>query len=132
MPIEVSWFVPGRVVLARGYGIVTRDENTESDRLVMQYIDRGTPPVHVIIDVTPVDDFPMYTAQEEIQKSREFLKHQQLGWGILCGTSNPVVRFLVSIVTRISRVNFRMFENYDEALQFLKEHDQSINLEISK
>jgi hypothetical protein len=126
MPVEVSWYISNRVVLARGYGSVTTEENAESDRQVAALIDQGIAPVHVIIDVTTVDDFPFFSASYQKDNVQQFLRSNKLGWGVVCGTSNRVVRFVGEVVARLSRINFRMFPTLEEGLAFLKDQDQTV------
>lgn len=116
MPVEVRWYVENRVVLAAGHGVVTRADNDESDRQVLAMLGTGTPPVHVLMDVSLVEDFPQYTMNERMSVFQNMAQHPNLGWAALCGTVNPVVRF-------------RLFETFDEGLNFLKEQDKSVSWE---
>lgn len=126
MPVEVRWFVKNRVVLALGYGKVNRQENDDSDRQVLELLSQGTPPVHVLMDVSHVEDFPQYTMNERMSVFQNMANHPNLGWAALCGTTNPIVRFMSAVVTRLTGVRFRLFETFDEGLQFLQEQDDSV------
>jgi hypothetical protein len=129
MPVEVRWYVENRVVLAAGHGVVTRAENDESDRQVLAMLGTGSPPVHVLMDVSLVEDFPQYTMNERMSVFQNMAQHPNLGWAALCGTVNPVVRFMSAVVTRLTGVRFRLFETFDEGLNFLKEQDKSVSWE---
>lgn len=127
MPIEVSWLVPNRVIMARGYGMVTPEENAESDRQVIELLNTGTAPIHVVMDVQAVEQFPLYQIDDEVKNVRRMTDHPALGWATICGTTNPMVRFMSSIVARLTGVRFRIFKTLDEGLDFLKEQDDTID-----
>jgi len=126
MPIEVNWYIPNRVILAKGWGAVTKEENAESDRQVRALIDAGTPPVHVLMDVSQVEDFPFFNANYQSDNARQFLKHQNLGWGVVCGTTNPVVRLLSGVVLHVVAVKLKMFPTFEEGVDFLLAQDPSL------
>jgi hypothetical protein len=127
MPYQVSWLVPQRVVWAQGWGEISAAENQASDEAVKAHIETGQAPVHVLIDVTQVEGFPFSTASHRVKEAREFWQHPNLGWGIICGTDNRVVRFIAEIVMRLAGVKLRLFSTLEEGIAFLEQDDPSLN-----
>jgi hypothetical protein len=126
MPVKVIWAVPQRVILSRGYGSVTRQENDEADTQVLSLLESGKRPVHVILDLSQVTDFPTYQLEERLAIFRAVANHPNAGWGVLAGTTNPVIRMATKVLLRLYGVRFKLFATSQAALAFLNEADETL------
>jgi hypothetical protein len=131
MPYSFDWVVQGRVVLEKAFGDVTIEElvrfNAEVTTLIAE---QGIAPVHVIVDLTNVGKYP--SSLKDIMSTMRQRVPDKVGW-MLVVTQNPIMRFVASIIFQLARLRVRMFQTIQEALDFLKENDDSLppdNLQI--
>jgi hypothetical protein len=63
----------------------------------------------------------------EMQRMLEIYKHPSLGWVISVGNKNPLFQFFASVIAQIYRARARRFNTIQEALDFLREQDTTLN-----
>lgn len=127
MPYSIEWYIDRRVTHQKLYDHITLDDvrGLNADSIAFQ--NAGTPLVHMIIDISKVEKFPTNLAS-----IREMMKKQgdaeTVGWVLLVGAHNPVVRFIASIITQLSgeNIHFRLIDSLNEAIDFLHEHDATL------
>jgi hypothetical protein len=124
MPVEVSWLVPQRIVYERFTGEVTVQDIRQNSELVAPLMAEGIPLIHTIIDVSDITAHP---GINDIRNSTSMEIYEGEGWRILVG-ANAVARFVGSIILQIMQRRFRAFSTMDEALQFLDDQDDSLDL----
>lgn len=124
MPYKISWYQPNRIVLMQVDGLLT---TAEVQTLIVDagvYVTTGTPLVHFLVDTQ---------ALQKIESVSEALKvvqgnppHPNMGWMIVVGKMNPLVKFFLDFVGLITRSRYRRFDTMPESLAFLKEIDLSL------
>jgi hypothetical protein len=124
MPIEVSWLIPQRVVYERFSGEITLDDIRQNSELVGPLMAEGIPLIHTIIDVTEVTSHP---GLNEIRNSTPMETYDNEGWRILVG-GNAIARFIGSVILQLMQRRFRAYPTMEEAIQFLAEIDDSLDL----
>ena len=125
MGYEISWYVPGRVILAVFSGTITSEEAEAASAMTAQFIKEGEPPkVHLIADTTRMDRFPTNLNLLNRRASKH-LWQPKLGWTIVIST-NSTTRLISGIITQVARVRFRMFPTFNEGLQFLADQDETV------
>jgi hypothetical protein len=124
MPVEVSWLIPQRVIYERFSGEVTLDDIRRNSELVAPMMAEGIPLIHTIIDVAAVTSHP---GLNEIRNSTPMDTYDNEGWRILVG-ANAVARFVGSIILQLMKRRFRAYPTLEEALQFLENQDDSLDL----
>lgn len=128
VPSEVKWYFEDRVLYERLYGTVTLDDIRSLNIASKAFLANGTPLVHVIVDLSEVERFPTSLAT-----IKEFVKpapnQKALGWVILFGTTNPLLRFLSSVVTQLAGENVRMrvMDELGETLDFIRKQDETLS-----
>lgn len=127
MPFHIEWYQQNRVIFEKFFGNVTLDDvrglNAQSSKMFIA----GTPLIHVIVDLSEVESFPRSMAAiKEAIKSRT--TPDRLGWVLIFGTKNPILKFFVSVIAQVAgdRVRFRLMDTFEQAENFLLEQDQTI------
>lgn len=123
MNYEVSWLLKGRIVLHRTLAPPSADDIAQMDADFLACLDQAEASLlHFIFDMTTQDKVPDLKSMS----SMAFTDHPTMGWAIVVGSVNPVTKFLVSTVSQINKVRFRMFTSRAEALEFLQEVDDTL------
>ncbi len=125
MPIEISWLVEGRIVYVKLDGKLTFEKIHAISKAIVTHLDAGQPPyVHVLIDNQDMTSHPQ--TLNKLREATRFLKHPNLGWFIIFGSDNPLLRFFSSVITQLAGVRWRVLGTRTEALSFLQEVDQTL------
>ena len=99
MPIDISWIQPNRVIYERFHGTITLEEMSAIQQEFLNYLNEGDAPVHAIIDLSAVRDFPKSISQ--IRKGLVSTGNTQLGRVVLVTGKNPVLRFISSVISQL-------------------------------
>jgi hypothetical protein len=126
MPYQVSWYVDQRVIYCRAFGTATIEDIHHLNRETQLHVRAGQPLVHVICDLKGLDKYPTNIAG--MRQSLEQMDHERMGWVIVCGAGNALLRFIASLITQfiIPNVRLRMFDTVQQAVAFLREHDSTL------
>jgi len=133
MAYEVSWFVDQRVVYFRSYGTATVEDIHNMNRDTQAYVRAGQPLVHVLVDLSALEKFP--TNLSGMRQSLQQMDHERMGWVVVCGAGNALLRFVASLITQfvIPNVRLRMFDTVEQGTAFLRERDATLtDLPISQ
>jgi hypothetical protein len=130
MGYEVSWYIPGRVVLATVTGTIAPEEAEACSAEMAQLIQEGEGPmVHLLVDTMNMERFP--TNLNLLNRSAsKHLWQPKLGWTIVIST-NSTTRWISGIITQVARVRFRMFPAIDDGVLFLADQDPSVREQLS-
>jgi hypothetical protein len=128
MPYEVKWLYEKRIANPAFIGIVTLDDMKNEIAELAALTKTGTPPVHVIVDMSNVERI-----LPGLKQIRQYTPpvSSEIGWIIIVG-QNPLVRFLSSISVQLSRANYRFYATTGEALDFLRQRDMDIAAWLEK
>ena len=126
MPYQVSWYVDQRVIYCSAFGIATIEDIHGLNHEVQTRVREGQPLVHVVCDLKNIEKFPTNIAG--MRKSLEQMDHERMGWVIVVGAGNALLRFVASLITQfvIPNVRLRMFDTFEQAIDFLHEHDVTL------
>ncbi len=127
MPYHINWYQQDRVIFEKFYGDVVvedvRNLNAQSSKMFIA----GTPLIHVIVDLSEIQSFPksMGVIKEAIRSRAD---PDRLGWVMIFGTKNPILKFFASVIAQVAgeRVRFRLVNSLDEAVAFLHDQDQTL------
>ena len=127
MPCELKWYLKDRVLLERLHGVVTLEDVKDSNVQLKALLASGVAPTHVIVDLSGVERFPT-----SLSTIKEFVKpvpnQEILGWVLIFGAQNSLLRFLASMVTQFTgdNVRMRMFDDLTETLDFIRKQDETL------
>src|SRR4051794_25365739 len=126
MPFEVSWYQPARVVLLKTDGVLTPDDVAGIVAETGKTLIDSTDLVHFLVDTRTlqrIDNIP--GALKAVQSGPT---HPNMGWMIVVGKMNPMVKFVLDFVGLLTKSRYRRFDTMPEGLSFLKEIDGTLVL----
>jgi hypothetical protein len=115
MSYTATWHTENSIVIVRYYDSVDFSEIRASNRAVDDLITHGQKPVHVIIDVLDLKEFPRNVFQ--IQREATYFFNSNIGY-IAVLTQNTLMRMMARVIIAISPVEFQIFATIDEALYY--------------
>jgi hypothetical protein len=126
MASQTQWHQPQRIVISTFDGDYTASElKAISDDVADNYLSKGQSPVHIIFDARALGKFPVQLGAVR-ESAMPLLHHPSLGWIVVVGGMNPLVNFFASIVTQVTRVNYRQASSLEEAEKFLHQFDPTL------
>jgi hypothetical protein len=117
MPYEIKWYLEPHVIFVRISGDVTAPEIETIFKELAQYAAQGTRPLFVVSDLSELGRYPINAA--EYQKAVRALAGQ-IDTSILIGMSSPILKFISSFLSQISKYELRMVDTMDEALVLIE------------
>lgn len=129
MGYEVTWYIPGRVVIATVSGTILAEEAEACSAEMAQLIQEGEGPlVHLLVDTMNMERFP--TNLNLLNRSAsKHLWQPKLGWTIVI-TTNSTTRWISGIITQVARVRFRMFPALNDGVLFLADQDPTVREQL--
>lgn len=127
MPVDVSWYIEGRIVYIRYHGDVTVEDKRIGAEEECDFLDKGTTPlVHVLLDITDQTSSP--TNIRLIQKALDkALTHPAKGWTLAYGKEEfRMENYVNSVVTQPYQARYRTYVTQKEALEFLLYVDSTL------
>ncbi len=112
---KVEWLVEGRVLHLQIMGEfeVATVQNGISE--VKQFIDSGTAPVHVIVDLTGISKMPK--SMREIISQLESMRYHPNGGWVVTISNSVMLRFAGQIATVFIGAQHRSVATYEEAVK---------------
>jgi len=124
MPYKVSWYQGNRIVLLQVDGLLA---TAEVQALILEagkYVVEGTPLVHFLVDTRTLQKIE--SVPEALKVVQGNPPHPNMGWMIVVGRMNPLVKFFLDFVGLITKSRYRRFDTMPESINFLKEIDGSL------
>ena len=118
MPVDVRWLIQGRVMIHDFSGQIGLDDATRASLEGPVLADDGTPPVHLVVSLLEVTQFPRSILQLQVAiQSNPRL--DRIGLIVVVIRHNPMLRFLATILTQVRYASLRvsMAEDITGALQ---------------
>ena len=122
MAVQVSWHEEGRVIYQRFQGALEMADVETVTRALEQRATNGLPPVHAIVDVRLVTDFPV--SFDELNRLK--IAADIPGWMVVIGL-HPAVRSVARMMSWMRGVQYRPVSTLEDAVQFLARQDSSLN-----
>jgi hypothetical protein len=127
VPYQLSWYQENRVLFVVFSGNLTLDELEAYGRdLSNQYLNLATRSIHIISDARTLEKFPT-NALYALRATEGWLRHPNMGWAILINkTANPMLDFLLAVVTKVVKLKYRKAATPEEALSMLRTLDPTL------
>jgi hypothetical protein len=126
MPVQITWYIPERILLAIYSGDVSREDiqhQYQEGIKLCHSVD--TPLVHMIVDTAGVKSFPKTISD---YKGTFGEKARNAGWVVLVG-DNKIARLLCTVVTNLMKLRFAYVTTVEEAIFYISERDKSFTYE---
>jgi hypothetical protein len=124
MPYKISWHQPNRIVLMQVEGLLTTSEVKSLIADSGSYVANGTPLVHFLVDTRTLQKIE--SVPEALKVVQGNPPHPNMGWMIVVGKMNPLIKFFLDFVGLLTKSRYRRFDTMPESLTFLKEIDDSL------
>lgn len=127
MAYETSWYLAGRVVYVYVHGDFSLEElEALSQEFVTHYVPEGQPPVHTMIDMREVGAYA--TRLDKVKAASDAaMTHPDMGWMIIVGKPNPLLKFVTSVTSQVSGTRFRMVHTPEDAIASLRKLDLTLH-----
>ncbi len=123
MPIISTWIVEGHLAYWKSWGALKADDIAPYDAESYDLLNATTAPLlHTIADHSQLEQLPSLKDLATISAGRD----PRVGWYLVVGSINPVIKMLVSIAVQIGHVRLRFFPTFDEALVFIQGQDATL------
>lgn len=124
---SLTWLIEGRIAYIEGSGNLTDDEVINLDQQMLAYLEQATATkIHFLFDTRDIDGLPGL----KYLSAMEAPDHPAMGWQIVIGDMNPMVKFMVTMVAKINRARFQLVDSYVEALELLQKVDTTLPTSI--
>lgn len=124
MPSETKWYVEGRVTSARDWGQLTVEEMRETNRVFLEHIRSGTPPVHLLIDTRAISKLP--SSFIPMLKEIEAFRHEaNMGWTVMV-TNSSLIHFFGTLSSNLLKMPFKAVSSYSEVNALLSRVDPTL------
>ena len=127
MPIEVKWFIEGKIIQAIGVGDISLDDIAYLSKTIIDLINNSDSPlVHLVLSEENMDSLPL--SVRTFSEATKFLHHERLGRFFIYGNMDRVklIKFLDTMVIQIAKVRHRRFTTLAECLEFLTFVDSAV------
>jgi hypothetical protein len=122
----MQWYVDNKILFIQYWGEVTVDDLRRQIELNNRYIDESDAPlVHMIIDVSQITQ--PASMKDLTAALAGFKPHPRGGWTITVGEKDPLTKFVSYIGRQLFRLRQRSFETFQQAVDFLKFMDTTID-----
>jgi hypothetical protein len=131
MPVEISWQQPNRVLHEHFYGsdldLVASMQVAQQG--IVQEFEELEGPIHLIVDLSEMTEPP--ASLVEMRHRIQVPNLQKLGYIVFVTGKNPVVQYFASILSQVILKGkpFTFVDTLDEALQYLRERDETVTFE---
>jgi|GEM_PF-1664348 len=125
MPYNLVWIVPQRLLIFDINEQLINNELQLVDQTINQMLDsaaqtEGKPLAHMITDLSHTVHLP---SLGQINKGLTYPKHPQIGWGMIVGVRQPMLKMAAGIIPQLFKVQARVLDNLEEALNFIQSMD---------
>jgi hypothetical protein len=126
MPVDLSWYIPLRVVRIYVHGEIPLDViRNLADRLA-EYIEPGITPVHFLLDDFEAEPPPIDVRILTNAYGTEVRNRDLVGWVVGVGKTNSIAKIVIPLFMKALRIKFIRFDTYEEAIEFLKTQDRTL------
>ncbi|QPC82663.1 hypothetical protein G4Y79_23740 [Phototrophicus methaneseepsis] len=120
-----SWLQEKRIAYIELIGKFDEQLVIDVNEHMRSLIDEGMRPVHLVLDATGLTGYPVNVRVLK-QSSEASASHPDVGWLILIGFTNPVIKFFSSVLAQLFNLNFKQAESTEEAVSILRRVDITI------
>ena len=120
-----DWYIKDRVVVHRPVGEETLEIIQQHNDQLLMFLDKGTAPVHIIVDARYLTKVP--TSLLKLSNATSFLSHPSTGW-VITVSNSPLITFLGGMLPQISSLTrYRVVSEPHNSLIVLREQDATLD-----
>lgn len=126
MAYQIAWYIPDKVIYAHLTDEVSLEELNAYIDQIRQMMQAHPRFVHLISDARGLEKYPTSLATLQGMVSN-LLGLEQIGWVVTLGIDDPLLNFISTTLAKIAQVRYKSVKSIEEAKQFLKTSDTTIN-----
>jgi hypothetical protein len=131
MEYKLDWYLPKRVLMLTISGDVSLKDLELFNGSVMNYLEEGIAPVHLVSIGHNIRRVPTNLIQ--IKQVVTYIQDPKIGWTIIVQEKpNPLTGFIASVATQAAGVKIRHVKSVVDGLEALKRLDQSLSFVVSQ
>jgi hypothetical protein len=124
MPYQNTWLLQDKVMLARMWGTFTDEEFLAYDAEAVRILDASASSwVHTI---QVMDHVHIHQPKISLAVQMKASRHPKVGWTVILGVENPVLRFLIRVAASTAGTRVRHVNTLEIAVQYLISVDPSV------
>lgn len=121
-----QWLIKNRIIYAYGEGLVSLAEMNAHSERVLELLDEGISPVHIVLDGS--SDFrPEIVDLRSGLDNLHFIHHNSIGWTVQILDGKHGMRFVARLIAGFARISYQAVDNRQGALDFLRVMDTSLD-----
>ncbi|MBW4437468.1 MAG: hypothetical protein KME04_10060 [Pleurocapsa minor GSE-CHR-MK-17-07R] len=125
MASSTEWLVPGYVVLTKLEGVISEADimdvsKANLERFLATAVDRQ---IHMVADLRTMSAFPQNIVDMFPRIPND--THNRVGIVVVV-TSQPMVRFLAAVYTKLSKCRFKAVDTVSDALAYIHDKDSTV------
>ena len=124
---DIDWFIEDQVIMHRFPATVDLEQLTEQFNTINDMIDENAnvPLIHVLMNAEDLRQYPKQMAKLG-GTVKKLLDNSRLGWVIIFGSDDRIVKFIASAIASMFKTRFRFFYTQEEAFAFLNSVDEML------
>jgi hypothetical protein len=126
MPIQLKWYLQGRILLATIDGAISDRDSAAYDEQILAYLNTGNVPVHLITDYSGLEIIQSDIAPRNTDNDGDALRKHPLMGEIACVSSNRMLAFLLPFHSWALKPCHARFDTIDDALSYLCDVDSTL------
>jgi len=107
-------------------GVLTPEETQQVVASTTTMLNESKEMTHFLVDTRTLQRIENIPAALKAVQSGPM--HPLMGWMIVVGRMNPMVKFVLDFVGLLTKSRYRRFDTMPEGLSFLKEIDETITI----
>lgn len=116
MAYTPQWYIEGRVIQTQKNDKLTPELHTAQDTLISHLLSKSEmAQSHLMIDGSDTG-FP-------ILRKQDWLKNPRLGWVVIYGVENSLLRWGMAAVLQLQGVRYRIVDTLTDAIEHLQDVD---------
>lgn len=126
MPIDLSWYVPLRIMRIHIYDDAGIEDIEQLGLNGRSFLEDGIAPVHVLLDDASALPPPINLQQLRLALNLRSTDTHKLGWVIGVGDVNIMAKVVIPMLMKILTMRYVRVATIEEAVTFLRKHDKSL------
>ena len=123
MKHSVQWYIPSHIISMEIEGDISLEDLANINHDLMCLLDEGNAPVYLFVNDTKVGKFPLQLRQ--VQSACEFLRHPSIEYVVGIGEVNPMKKYFIPMVAKITNSNYERCHTIENALAFVDTQDSN-------
>ena len=125
MPFSVEWFVENQVIYSEMWGNMSLEDIRQHSIACIECMSQTTRFVHMIVDLKSMQTLPLNAIQ--LRRAGTVLDQPNMGWMVLIAEDRSYMYVVKLVMQMVTKTRTRVVSSLDEAIEFLREQDQTID-----